>query len=101
MYTALHNYKTGLSSILNTNIPNDGDSVFIGQNRFNGIDPYEARPKNCSNTPGKTPQFVVNSLKPTLNNLKSTFNMPTINSLQPTGYRNELNEVVLDKRKNN
>lgn len=47
-------YKTGLSSILKTNIPNDGDRVVFGQNGFNGTDPYEARPKNCSNTPGKS-----------------------------------------------
>lgn len=33
--------KTGLSNILNTNIPNDGNKVVIGQNRFNGTDPQE------------------------------------------------------------
>lgn len=52
-------YKTGLSRILNTNIPNDGDRVFIGQNRFNGTDPHEARPKNCSNTPGKSTLYLL------------------------------------------
>lgn len=34
-------------------------------------------------------------------NLKSTVNMPTINSHQPTGFRNEPKEFVLDMRKNN